>query len=174
MDKAAVERFLNQWDRKHTDPLKAFYNTHQKAPSFIDGVLELYLQDKGLEHATSWIIKHHCDNGRSLNRNQLDKAIGKLGELDYWENQLHVLQIIPMAELTKEQAGRIEPEVRKLLESNKKFVKAAAYEAYVAVVKHFPELRPEFVALCENALEKESASVKVKIRRILDALNPMR
>jgi hypothetical protein len=66
----------------------------------------------------------------------------------------------------------LEPAIRKLLNSENKFVKAASYEAYFEVVKLFPDLKREFILMCNGALDRESAAVKVKIKRILKALNP--
>ena len=46
-------------------------------------------------------------------------------------------------------------------------MKAAAFEAYFEIVKQYSELKNEFKQLCELTLDRESAAVKVKIKRIL-------
>ncbi len=170
MDKGKLTDLLSQWDRKHTDFLKSIYKKGCLKPSFINDLIKIYSTSNEFECSTSWILKHHFDNGKKLKEEQTDLVLKKLEELEYWENQLHLLQIIPKVHLTQRQTESIEPVIRKLLKSEKKFVKAAAFEAYFEVVKLFPLLKNEFLIICEDALVKESASVKVKIRRILNKL----
>ncbi len=170
MDVELLKKTLLKWNGKHIDFLIDVYNTNLQYPSFINNIIEIYSTDNELEHSTSWIIKHHIDNGKALEQDQIEKMLQKTGKLNYWESQLHLLQIIPGIRLTEKQAESIEPHILKLLESEKKFVRAAAYEAYFEVVRFFPDLSTEFRTACEKALTKESASVKVKIKRILSKL----
>jgi hypothetical protein len=46
-------------------------------------------------------------------------------------------------------------------------VRAAAYEAYYEVTQVIPELKQELKQQCELALNRESTSVQVKIRKII-------
>jgi hypothetical protein len=170
MNKELLKTTLLKWDRKHTDFLINIYGENLQNPCFISDIIEIYSTNIELEHSTSWIIKHHVDNGKDLEQEQTKKMLQKIGELNYWESQLHLLQIIPKVSLTERQVESIEAKIRKLLNSEKKFVKAAAYEAYFEVVNFFPELKNEFRIICEEAIDKESASVKVKIKRILNKL----
>lgn len=64
-------------------------------------------------------------------------------------------------------AHYLEPYVSDMMNSENKFVKASAYEAYYEIMKLYPEIREEFRLLCEEALLSESASVKVKVRKII-------
>lgn len=161
---------LLTWDRKHTSPLIEVYQSHAQHPSFIDNILALYSADRKLDHATTWLLKYHVDQGGQLEPGQVESLLQQADQLDYWESQLHVLQLIPNLVLTKKLATSSEPWIRGLLKAEKKFVKAAAYEAYAEVVHHLPELRAAFKAQCEEALTRESASVNVKIKRILNTL----
>lgn len=161
---------LLQWDRRRTDFLMELYEEKNEGRQFMDYLIQIYSNDSGLEHATSWLIKHHMDKGNQLTAAQLNELFKKLGDLDYWESQLHILQIIAKVNLTKDQIPAVEPWIKRWMSSDKKFVKAAAFEAYWQIVKVLPELKSQFRLTCENALNKESASVKVKIRRILNKL----
>lgn len=165
-----LKNTLLKWDGRHVDLLIDVYDSKIQDPSFINDIIELYSTNNELEHATSWIIKYHIDNGKTLKQAQIGKLFQKIAQLSYWESQLHLLQLIPKLTLTKHHVASIAPHVLELLESEKKFVKAAAYEAYFEIVNFFPELSSEFHAACEEALTKESASVKVKIKRILNQL----
>ena len=170
MNKELLKTTLFKWDRKHTDFLINIYCKNLQSPCFISDIIEIYSTKIELEHSTSWIIKHHIDNGKDLEQEQTEKMLRKIGELNYWESQLHLLQIIPKVSLTEKLVEFIEPKIRELLDSEKKFVKAAAYEAYFEVVNFYPDLKNEFRIICEEAINKESASVKVKIKRILNKL----
>lgn len=168
MQKKEIEDLLLEWDGKHTDFLKSIYLENIERKTFFDDITDLYLNNKELEHSTSWLIKHHFDNGYILRDEQIENVVNKMSELTFWGSKLHLLQILPKIELSKKQADRIEPEIRRLLTSENKFLKAAAYEAYFEIAKLFPELKNEFKILCNERLSRESASVKVKIRRILN------
>lgn len=170
MNKETLISELQKWDGKYTSFLKEIYGINVQNPLFIDDLIVIYSSNIELEHSTTWLIKHYIDNGETLNTKQLNEFFKKMGKLDYWESQLHILQIIPKVKLTRKQIELIEPEIRKLLKSEKKFVKAASYEAYFEIAKIIPELRNEFKLLCFDALERESASVKVKIKRVLNKI----
>ena len=170
MTATPLQTALRNWDGKSAQFLIDLYQSHQQDPTFMDALLLLYHNHAGLRKAITWLIKHHMDQGGSLNTAQVDALLAALDQLTHWESQLHVLQVIPKLALSPTQAASIEPTVSALLQSEKKFVKAAAYEAYFEVVRCFPELGGEFRLICEDALERESASVKVKLRRILKQL----
>ena len=172
MEEEKLRNDLLKWDRKHTDYLKRIYARHEHDSGFINSIIGLFLMENELGHATSWLLKHHIDNGRNFGQEEVDRIFEKIGEPTYWETQLHLLQILPNVPKTPKQMAMIEPHIRELLDAEKKFVKAAAYQAYLEIVKLFPELKNEFSTICQKALKKESASLKVKIRSVLLALQP--
>ncbi len=170
MEEERLRNDLLQWDRKHTEYLKLVYARHKQDRGFINLIIGLFLMESELEHATSWLLKHHMDHGQTLEQGQVDKVFQKFGELGYWETQLHLLQILPNVSASSKQMAILEPHIRKLFGSDKKFVKAAAYPAYLEIVKRFPELKNDFLDSCQEALIRESASVRVKIKRVVEAL----
>ena len=170
MDKQHLENLLFKWDKKHTDYLKSIYRANIHNPSFIQLLIDLYLTDTPSELPASWLIKHYCDAGETLTQVQVEQILNNFDALTDWGSRLHILQIIPKIQLTEHLAKQIEPEIRKLLTSDNKFVKAAAYEACFEVVQVNPAFTNEFKSICEGALASESASVKVKIKRILNKL----
>lgn len=170
MDKSTLKEAYLNWDGTHIGYLKTLYQESIDDASFIPHTIALLEADQRVEVPGSWVVKHHVEHGNSLNPIEVDQLVRCLGALHYWQAQLHLLQIIPMISLTEEQAERLEPVVRKYLSSDRAFVKASAFAAYFEIVKRFPELKNEFRLLCEDSLERVSASVKVKIRRILKQL----
>jgi len=169
-DKKELISSLLDWDEKHTEYLKRIYSEHSGHPNFINLVIDLFLNHTGLDHSTSWLIKHHVDMQGNLNTQDITNVLSNLKNLSYWGSTLHILQIIPKVELKKDLAEKIEIEVFKKLKSDNTFVRASAYEAYFEIVKLIPELKNEFRAICVDALEREKASVKVKIKRGLQKL----
>ncbi|MDN3688122.1 hypothetical protein [Cyclobacterium jeungdonense] len=168
-EKKLKEAFL-QWDGTHTAYLKNLYQENREDPSFIPITLSLFETEAAVEVSSSWVLKHHVDQGGTLSPDQVAQLLNKLDGLRFWESRLHLLQVIPKVALTAAQAEHLEPTVRSLLSSERAFVKAAAFAAYFEIVELFPELKNEFRLLCEDSLDKVSASVRVKIRRILKHL----
>jgi len=166
MKNTDLKERLRKWDGKHTNYLIAIYRQQVDDPAFINAIIQLYLKHIELQPATTWIIKHFVDNGDKLNQAQIDKILSGVNSLEHWEAQLHILQLIPKFQLSTKNAEYIEPFVREKLTTEKKFVKASAYEAYYEIVKAYPALTNEFRILCEEALANESASVRAKVRKI--------
>lgn len=169
---SVLRKVLVNWDGTHVDYLAEIYAKNEADPVFFDEIIALYLKDTELQVATSWLIKLHYDQKKVLSPEQVVHILSGIYTLEHWGAQLHILQIIPRFQLDAKLAENIEPFVRKALDSETKFVKAAAYEAYVEIVMHFPGLKDEFVARCKTALQMESASVKVKVRRALKKIIP--
>ncbi|MBD3627873.1 hypothetical protein [Cyclobacterium sp.] len=167
MEKHVLKDLYLQWDGTHTDYLKKVYQENRSDPSFIPFTIALFSTSNELDVSTTWVIKHHVDKGEKIAAADLEQLLVKGATLKDWVSQLHFLQIIPKISLSKKQAEYLENSIRPLLFNDKKFVKAAAFTAYFEVVKLIPELQTEFRLICEDALEKSSASVKVRIRRIL-------
>lgn len=167
LDKKEFVGYLLEWDNKHTDYLKHIYSEYINKSNFISITIKLFLKDESLEHPTSWLIKYHYDNKNTLAKEDVKSILLNIKNLKYWGSELHILQIIPKIQLTTRLAEKIEFEICNKLKSKNKFVRAAAYEAYLEIVRVIPELKEEFRTVCNDAIERESASVKVKIKRVL-------
>ena len=165
-----LKKSLQLWDGKHIDQLSKIYQDHIDTPEFFESVIAYYLTESDLQKATSWLIKHHYDNRKKLSNEQEKQILRHANQLIDWESKLHILQLIPKFQIDQTLAEDIEPFVQNALYADQKFVRAAAYEAYYHIVKHFPVLCPAFKAKCALAIEQESASIKVKIRKILPLL----
>jgi hypothetical protein len=168
--KTDLKTLLQEWDGTHTEYLQAVYRSHVKDEKFFDTIIRLYLSSTQLKRITSWLIKHHYDYNNQLSQDQIIKILSHVDKLEHWESKLHILQLIPSFDLDIQNAESIEPFIKKALRSEKKFVKAAAYEAYFEIVKLKPGLQREFKSMCEEALKKESASIKSKVKKIIEKL----
>ncbi len=162
--------YLQNWDKKSKDYLLNFYTQEANKVNFICELIEYSNSNPNVLNATTWLIKHFVDNKNQIDSIQKDKIIKLLDITSEWESHLHIYQIIPKLEINISNAKYLELKLYKDLFSNNKFLKAAAYKAYFEVVKLFPDLKKEFINICENSLKNECASVKVKIRRILKSI----
>lgn len=165
--KENLKQQLLNWDGVHIGYLLDIYVNIKNDLYSFDEIIDYYLLETELQKVTSWLIKHHYDTKNQLTESQIEKILSASNRLKDWEGQLHILQLIPKFNIDKNIASKIKSFVRKSMTSEKKFVKAAAYEAYFEIVKCIPELLSEFKLLCEESLVKESASIRSKIKKIL-------
>lgn len=168
--KIVLKKSLGDWDGVHSQYLIDIYSRYAKNDKFLDNLIQLYLSESDLQKVTSWLIKHHHDKGNTITDSQIRKLLSEVNNLEHWESKLHILQLVPKFRIDKNMSGGIETFVRQAMKSEKKFVKAAAYEAYFEIVKNIPDLQNEFYHTCEQALIDESASIKSKVRKILKEL----
>lgn len=159
--------YLLNWDKKHRDYLIEFYAKESNKTNFIHELFEYSISNPNLLNASTWLIKHHIENKNQIDINQKDEIIKLLDFTSEWESQLHIYQIIPKLKLEISNAIYLEPIIYKDLFSDNKFLKAAAFESYFEIIKLLPDLKNEFINICQSSLELESAAVKVKIKRIL-------
>jgi oligoendopeptidase F len=164
--KQVLKTHLEAWEGKRVEYLIACYKEFCNTESFIENTIVLYLENSALEKPITWLLKHYYDNNNQLETKQIDLILSHANQLNHWESQLHILQLIPKFKISRKQAEMSIEFVTKALVSTKKFVRATAYEAYFEVTQVIPELKQEFKHQCELALNRESASVQVKIRRI--------
>jgi len=108
--------------------------------------------------------------GNVLSEKQITEILLMSEKLSLWEARLHLLQLIPEFDLTPAMTPLFEWFVRAAINDQKKFVKAAAYQAYFVLINFKPELKADFKAQCLYAMEHESASVISKVRKILKQL----
>ncbi|MEM7183114.1 MAG: hypothetical protein AAF518_19545 [Spirochaetota bacterium] len=158
---------LQAWDEKHTQYLQEICRQNSKHSEFVNHIIDIFCKENQLQHPTSWIIKYFVDSRQPIQQKQINRILQQLDTLEHWGSQLHILQIVPKVHLTKVVAKNIQTTVKKHMHSEKKFVKAAAYQAYYEIVQLQPQLKEEFLEICNEAVVRESASVQSKIKKII-------
>jgi hypothetical protein len=126
---------------------------------------------KDLQKTSTWLIKHHYDNGHTLPQSLTEKLLTACKHIENWEAKLHFLQLIPHVKLTNVSIMITEDFVRACLADDNKFVRAWAYNGFYALTTYTPELKTELAFICKRALETESASIKAKVRKVMLQLN---
>ena len=69
----SLEQKLRSWDGIHMDHLVTIYTQHSEQPNFFQKLIELTESCSDLQDAATWIIKHHFDNGQSIQSNDLKR-----------------------------------------------------------------------------------------------------
>jgi hypothetical protein len=170
LNRIQLKKLLQNWNQNQVEELKTLYTEQHLNPEFMTSIVELFIEERTLEISASWLIKQHYDNKGILNSDQLEQVMGRLSQLNHWESELHLLQIIPKLELSPRLVEILEPELGSRLQSKYTFVRASAFAAYAEIVAYIPELKTEFKAKCLLAAEHEKPSVMVKINRIISKM----
>ncbi len=158
---------LKKWDGVHIDYVTNLYKTHCNTPLFFESLVDIYSNEKDLQKVTTWLIKHHYNNGYSLPQTLTEKLANASGTVEHWEAKLHILQLLPYFKLTDESFVKTYDFVRQCLKDENKFVRAWAYHGMYELSIYVPELKSELEHLCNRAMETESASVKAKVKKVL-------
>lgn len=161
---------LKKWDGVHMDYLRQIYSSFNTEPEFLNDLIA-FLSQKDLQIQASWLIKHHYDQKNKLDPNQVDSLMKQTTELDQWEAQLHILQIIPKIHSEPQHLLLMDDFARRSLKSENKFVRAWSYQGLFELYKLGVVQEEELRSLCELAMETESAAIQSKVRKILIVLN---
>ncbi len=162
---------LKSWDGVHIEYLTKLYNTDKTNADFFESLVTICVDEQDLQKTTTWLIKHHYDNGQVLPKPLTEKLLTACKNVENWEAKLHLLQLLPHFELTEKTIIITEDFARKCLTDNNKFVRAWAYNGLYELTKYIPELKTELAFICQRAMETESASIKSKVKKILLNLN---
>ena len=159
-------QILKNWDGKSADDITAIYFDYCETPDFTNTIINL-MQDTDLQNGAAWLLKKHLELGETLTTSQVEKIYTFLTKLSHWEAQLHILQSIPYLPISTKQKNFVEFFLRTCLTDKNKFVRAWTYNGFHELASQYPEYQNEVDAMLAEALQKEAASVKARIRNIL-------
>lgn len=162
---------LKSWDGVHIEYLTKLYIANKTDTNFFENLITISITERDLQKASTWLIKHHYDNGHSLSKSDTEKLLTVCNIVENWEAKLHLLQLIPHFELTEKSIVIADNFARNCLTDKNKFVRAWAYNAIYELTKYIPELNSELEFICQSAMETESVSIKAKVKKILLNLN---
>jgi hypothetical protein len=158
---------LKVWDGVHIEYLTKLYNAEKTNTYFFENLITICTIDKDLQIASTWLIKHHYDNGNTLPILDTDNLLNICTTLKNWEAKLHLLQLLPHFRLTNKTITLVDDFTRNCLTDNNKFVRAWAYNGLYELTKYLPEMKTELELICQKAMETESASIKAKVKKVL-------
>ena len=158
---------LSDWDGKATQYLINFYQNNLHLFQKDKRILLDLLKDPTLQRATSWLIKHHREQGNHFSPTEVKAIIQAAPFLQDWQAQLHLLQLLPYFNLEREDFEVLIPFIDQMLKSDNKFVRAWAYNGLAILTRFIPELFPETKLRFELGLQEEAASIKARIRKAI-------
>lgn len=168
-----IQSYLENWNGKDIPYLKEAYPRIINQNDFLKQLAAWYPNKPTIQQAATWLIKHHLEQKIALDRRetQLILSLFPLTVDDQnWQAQLHLLQILPLLEITSADLETLLPFIDRWCHSPNKFVRAWAYNGLAVAANHIPELLPEVKERFLLALEEEAASVKARVRNALAQL----
>ncbi|MDE0138271.1 MAG: hypothetical protein OXM57_07155 [bacterium] len=162
---SALSEEIASWDGKSSAILQLTYQCHSDEDGFLATVLE-HISDVALQRAATWLLKRHLEDGNSLSVAACRAVFRGLSVQEHWEAKLHILQCLPYVDIPEDDIVGLEQFLDACLESERKFVRAWAYNGFNELALRFPRYREEVDAMLARAGESESASVRARIRNM--------
>ncbi len=162
-----LKEALASWDKKSASDIEQIYCQHQQDDDFFDNLL-LLTGDAELSTGATWLVKHHLEQGATVSNLDSERLLMALPKLQCWQPQLHILQIISHLVISKTARAEIEPFLRYAISDTNKFIRAWSFNAMYVLATQYPELQSEVLELLELAMKDEPASVKARVRKLLD------
>ncbi|HRP55613.1 hypothetical protein [Agriterribacter sp.] len=153
---------LKSWDGVYIEYVTKLYDENAVNAHFFEDLVAISNNEQDLQKVTTWLIKHHYDNGNTLPNSLTEKLLSTCLTIENWEAKLHILQIFHHFKLTKTSIPVLEHFLQNCLTDKNKFVKAWAYNGLYELTKYIPELKNELKFICERAMGTESASMRTK------------
>ncbi len=171
LESGAFEAEIAGWDGRSTAVIQAVFDRNRHHDFFLDAVLELSARPR-VQVGATWLLKRFLETGGA----DADAAIGsrvaatlwsQLDNLEHWAATLHVLQCMPFLPISSEDVQPVESFLRACVEGDVKFVRAWAYSGFYELAVRHPAYQDDVQRLLEGALETEAASVRARIRNVM-------
>lgn len=162
----ALAETMAAWDGKSAAALQSAYERHHAEEDFIATILE-HLAEVKSQRAATWLLKKHLESGNALTAAECRAIIGGLSLQEHWESTLHMLQCIPHLNFVEEDCAALEEFLEAGVRSDRKFVRAWAYNGFNELSLRFPRYRQKTDRMLARAGESEAASIRARIRNIL-------
>lgn len=168
-----LEQLLCHWDGKATEALKNACEMFRAQPDFMDRLVRLS-EHQNCERGATWLLKHAFENGEPrLSENRTARHLAAMPDFNHWETRLHFLQYLDHLTIPDDAEAPLEAFILDALTSENKFLRAWAYYALALHAERFPAHKRKATDRLEKAMVRETASsVKVRIRKALERLNP--
>ena len=157
---------IASWDGSSAAALHSTYERHCAEEQFVATLLA-HIADVDLQRAATWLLKKHLEMGHSLSAGDCRAIFARLSVQEHWETKLHVLQCLPYLEIADEDSVGLEEFLDGCIGSEKKFVRAWAYNGYNELSLRFPRYRETVDRMLARASESEAPSVRARIRNLL-------
>lgn len=167
----SLKDVVAQWDGKSVEPMLKIYDVN-KADITFGSKLVKSLGDTKSERGTTWLIKHHLEQGWQPQSARETSAILKaVPGTNHWEAHLHLLQCLPYLTIPASRTNPLYAHLLSAIHNDAKFVRAWAYHGLYVLASQHPSFSTSARQILSQGLETEAAaSAKVKIRHALKSL----
>jgi len=165
-----LKQILLDWNGT-AEGMRQIYDQNNEKTDFLKKIIDLCGKEQGLQKPISWLIKHHYDIKQTLPVNLHTPFIKVAVNYTDWVAKLNFLQVLPQLNIDEEELQDLDDFVRACLHDENKFVRAWSYQGFYEITKHIPEFENELRQLCDLAMERESASIKSRVRKVLAQLD---
>lgn len=169
----ALEQLVCGWDGKTTSTLKTAYERFHHHPDFVDHLISLSA-DQRCDRGATWLLKHAFSRGEpKLSGERSARHLAALAHFSHWETRLHLLQYLDHLTIPGEAERLLHGFILESLEAQNRFLRAWGYYALALHAERFPAHQNEALNRLNEAMTRETAgSVKVRIRKALERINP--
>lgn len=158
---------LAHWDGKAVDILEFLYQQKCTSDDFIHQLVCLTV-DKHCSVAATWLLKYHVDKGGVFDPKEVTILYSHCSLFSSWQAKLHVLQVLHVMPIQYAEKAVLEHFLRSCLSDENKFLRAWAYNGLYLFAKQYPQYQNEATAFFKLAMRDESASVKARVRKIMN------
>ena len=176
MDIAAI---LRSYDGKRVAPFREVAETLSEGPGRGNGSIGHLValaasEEAALQTGATWVLKYLAERGVAPRGGEAVALLQLLRRPLASDALLHLLQTLPQMDLAAElpagEEGALYRALLRLIESDRGFVRAWAYNGLGLLAARSAALRDEVEALFSLAEKTETAAVKVRIRHARGAL----
>ena len=114
-----------------------------------------HMADADLQRAATWLLKKHLELGNSLSAGDCRAIFAGLSVYEHWETRLHVLQCLPYLQIVDEDCVALEMFLDGCLASDKKFVRAWAYNGYNELSLRFAQYRKRWTVCLPGPVNRK-------------------
>lgn len=170
MDIAAT---LRSYDGKRVAPFRAVAEALSRGPGHgeeaIGRLVRLAASDEmELQTGATWVLKHLAERGVAPRGTEAAAMLPLLNRPLAPDALLHLLQTLPHMDLPADLPAREERSLHRallqLIQSDRAFVRAWAYNGLGLLAARNPALRDKVEGLFSRAEKTETAAVRVRIR----------
>ena len=122
--------------------------------------------DRDQQSGGTWLIKAYLEHGARLDRALVGQLGGILEKLSDWEGQLHVCQCVRFLSVPQRNTGQFARFLRSCMNSEIKFLRAWAYDAFFRLGQQHPRFAEEVQLLLDQAARDPAPSVRARVRNL--------
>lgn len=171
IDWPGILKAIAVFDGKHTDVLLPFTEEQPLSAQDIDRLLTLIeTEDVRGQIAGSWLILNMEQTDEAVRDSSIERMVAILhDERFHWQVVLQLLQLLDKHELSDNRCNALNPVLCGLIDHQKPFVRAWAFNLWIKVADRVPAYRIEVTKALEGIEGRETASVQARVRKAMKA-----